>query len=167
MNASEDDRPEPPRVADEREMLSGWVDYYRATLLHKCAGLTGDQLVERSCPPSPMSLSGLARHMTEMEIAYAHRLADPETPLRYCTEESPDGDFEDASAGTALDDLAILVEHCARSRQIMADLSLDATYGRSRPYSVRWVYLYLIKEYARHLGHADLLRERVDGATGE
>lgn len=113
-------------------MLDGWLDYYRATLLHKCAGLTPEQLVARSCPPSPMSLVGLVRHLTEME-----------------------------------EDLKIFADHCARSREIMAGARLDQEFGRTRSYTLRWVYLYLIKEYARHLGHADLLRERVDGATGE
>jgi hypothetical protein len=148
-------------------MLEAWVDYYRATMLLKCAGLSGEQLVLRSCPPSPMSLIGLVRHMTEMERAYAHRLADRGVPLLYCTDESEDGDFEDVSPEAAADDLRILAEHQASSREIMAPLSLDDTFGRAEPYSVRWVYLYLIKEYARHLGHVDLLREGVDGATGE
>lgn len=148
-------------------MLAAWVDYYRATMLLKCAGLSGEQLVERSCPPSPMSLIGLVRHMTEMERAYAHRLADRGVQLLYCTDDSEDGDFEDVSPGAAADDLRILAEHQTRSREIMAPLDLDDTFGRAERYSARWVYLYLIKEYARHLGHADLLRERVDGATGE
>ena len=111
-----------------------------------------------------MSLIGLVRHMTEMERGYAHRLADRDTPLLYCTDASPDGDFEDVSAGAALDDLAILADHCERSRAILAGLALDDDrWG----YSVRWIYHYLIKEYARHIGHADLLRESVDGETGE
>lgn len=148
-------------------MLAAWLDYYRATMLHKCAGLTGDQLAVRSCPPSPMSLIGLVRHLTEMELAYGHRLADRDTPLLYCTDASPDGDFEEVSAGAAQDDLEIFAAHCARSREIMDGHRLTDTFGRSQPYTLRWVYLYLIKEYARHLGHADLLRERVDGAVGE
>jgi hypothetical protein len=167
MTAPEVPRTEPPRLGDERAMLDAWVDYYRATLLHKCAGLSGEQLAERSCPPSPMSLIGLVRHMVEMERAYAHRLAEPKLPLYYCTDDNPEGDFESASAADAMADLARYTDHCARSREIMSGLPLDSTFGRVEPYTVRWVYLYLIKEYARHLGHADLLRERVDGATGE
>jgi hypothetical protein len=161
------ERVDPPRIADERSMLESWLDYWRASLLHKCAGLTDEQLTERSCPPSPMSLIGLVRHMVEMERGYAHRLADRETPLLYCTDASPEGDFEDVSAGAVQDDLATFREHCDRSRKILAGLSLDDLFGRDERYSVRWVHHYLIKEYARHLGHADLLRERVDGAVGE
>ena len=148
-------------------MLGAWLDYYRATLLHKCAGLTPQQLVERSCPPSPMSLIGLVRHLTEMERAYAHRLADPRTPLYYCTDENPEADFEDISPAAVEANLAAYVKHCGESRTIMAGFGLDDRFGQTSPYTLRWVYLYLIKEYARHCGHADLLRERVDGATGE
>ncbi len=167
MVAPEVNRIDHPRVGDEREMLEAWLDYYRASLLHKCAGLSPEQLAERSCPPSPMSLAGLVRHMTEMERVYAHRLAEPGLPLYYCTERSPDGDFDDVSADGAPDDLATYVAHCVRSRDIMSALPLDSEFGTDHPYTLRWVYLYLIKEYARHLGHADLLRERVDGVIGE
>jgi Protein of unknown function (DUF664) len=161
-------RREPPRsLPDERALLEAWLDYYRATLLDKCAGLSDEQLVERSCPPSPMSLIGIVRHMTEMERGYAHRLADLDTPLLYCTDDSPEGDFEDISPVDVRADLDTFTEHCARSREIMAGHSLDDTFGRTEPYTLRWVYLYLHKEYARHLGHVDLLRERIDGATGE
>jgi hypothetical protein len=159
---------EPPRsMADERALLEAWLEYYRAALLRKCEGLSPEQLVERSCPPSPMSLIGLVRHMTEMERGYAHRLADPETPLLYCTDDSPEGDFEDTSPVDVQADLDTFTEHCARSREIMAGHALDDAFGRRERYTLRWVYLYLHKEYARHLGHVDLLRERIDGATGE
>lgn len=155
-----DKRIEPARgVGDERELLDAWLGYYRTTALHKCAGLSAEQLVSLPCPPSPLSLIGLVRHLTEMERMYAHRLADPATPLLYCTEDSPDGDFEDIDPTDIEADLETFTEHCARSLEITADLPLDGT--------LRWNYLYLIKEYARHLGHADLLRERIDGATGE
>jgi hypothetical protein len=152
-------RTEPPRGADERTLLDGWLDCYRLAAVRKCAGLTYDQLAARSCPPSTMSLAGLVRHLTEMERAYAQRLARPDLPLRYVTDESPDGDFEDATAEQVQADLVTFTEHWDRSREVMAALPLDDR--------LRWHYLYLIKEYARHLGHADLLRERIDGATGE
>jgi Protein of unknown function (DUF664) len=168
MNAAEIARTEPPRVGDERTMLDSWLDYYRATLLRKCAGLPAERLVERPCPPSTLSMMGLVRHMTEMERVFMHRLAEPDLPLHYCTEASPDGDFDDATPAGVESDLRTLTDHMVRSREIVAALSLDDTReGRREPYTVRFAYLYLIKEYARHLGHADLLRERLDGATGE
>src|SRR5262249_74510 len=122
--------------------------------------------VIRSCSPSPMSLAGLVRHLTEMERAYAHRLADPGVSLLYCTDDDPDGDFESATATHALADLETLQDHWTRSREIMATHQPDEAFGKSG-YPLRWVYHYLIKEYARHLGHADLIREPLDGVTGE
>ncbi len=150
---------EPPRGAEERDLLDGWLDHYRLGMMRKVSGLGAEQLVQRSCPPSAMSLAGLVRHLTEMERVYAQRLADPGLALRYVTDASPDGDFDDVTAQGVQADLVSLTEHWERSREVMAARPLDAT--------LRWHYLYLIKEYARHLGHADLLRERIDGATGE
>jgi hypothetical protein len=167
MTAPQIDRVEPGRVGDERGMLEAWLDYYRASLLFKCTGLTAEQLIVRSCEPSPLSLAGLIRHMTEMERAYAHRLADRATPLLYCTDDDPDGDIESVTAEQAMADMQVLIDHAARSREIMAGHQLDDTFGTTWTYSLRWSYHYLIKEYARHLGHADLLRERIDGVTGE
>jgi hypothetical protein len=157
----------PAGLSDERELLNGWLDYYRATLLAKCDGLSGEQLITRSCKPSPMSLLGLARHMTEMERVYGHRLADWNITWLYCTDENEAGDFEAATAAAATADLETFRQHCARTREIMAEHQLDDTFGQTNSYTLRWFCHYLIKEYARHLGHADLLRERIDGATGE
>jgi hypothetical protein len=159
MTLPETARSFPPSEADEQALLDGWLDYYRATLLHKCAGLSPQRLVARSCPPSTMSLIGLVRHLAEMERVYVHRLAEADLPLQYVTEESPDADFDDVEPDAAEADLRIFTDHCARSREVTGARSLDRT--------LRWTYLYLIKEYGRHLGHADLLRERIDGATGE
>jgi len=159
MTVPEATRSTPPSTADERALLDGWLDYYRATILHKCAGLRPQQLVQRSCGPSTMSLIGLVRHLTEMERVYVHRLSQPGLPLHYVTDDSPDADFDDIAPDAVEADLRIFGEHCTRSREVMAALPLD--------HGLRWTYLYLIKEYSRHLGHADLLRERTDGATGE
>jgi hypothetical protein len=157
----------PDGSAGERELLDGWLQYYRATLLAKCAGLTGEQLVTRSCEPSPMSLIGLVRHLTEMERVYGHKLADWNVSWLYCTDDDEEGDFESATAHGAAADLDTFRAHCARTTQIMAGHGLDDTFGPRKSHTLRWFCLYLIKEYARHLGHADLLRERVDGAAGE
>jgi Protein of unknown function (DUF664) len=161
------ERTMPTGLLDERCLLDGWLDYYRATLLAKCEGLSGEQLIARSCEPSPMSLLGLVRHMTEMERVYGHRLGDWNISLLYCTDENEEGDFDAVTAAGAATDLDTFREHCARTRQIMASHHLSDTFGKTNAYTLRWFYHYLIKEYARHLGHADLLRERIDGATGE
>ena len=105
--------------------------------------------------------------MTEMERVYGHRLADWGIGWLYCTEENENGDFEAATAAEACADLETFREHCARTREVMAARELGDTFGATNSYTLRWFYQYLIKEYARHLGHADLLRERIDGATGE
>jgi uncharacterized protein DUF664 len=157
----------PSGLSDERGLLDGWLDYYRASLLAKCDGLSGEQLVTRSCEPSPMSLLGLVRHMTEMERVYGHRLADWNITWLYCTDVNEAGDFEAAAAAAAAADLKTFRQHCARTREIMAAHQLGDTFGTTNSYTLRWFYHYLIKEYARHLGHADLLRERIDGAIGE
>ena len=161
------ERAMPDGLCDERELLNGWLEYYRATLLAKCDGLSGEQLVMRSCEPSRMSLLGLVRHMTEMERVYGHRLADWSIGFLYCTDENEDGDFEAATAAEAAADLETFREHCARTREVMAACQLDDTFGTTNSHTLRWLCQYLIKEYARHLGHADLLREGIDGAVGE
>jgi uncharacterized damage-inducible protein DinB len=161
------EREMPAGLLDERSLLDGWLDYYRATLLEKCAGLSGEQLVIRSCEPSKMTLLGLVRHMTEMERVYGHRLGDWKIGFLYCTAEDEEADFDAVRAVDAAADLETLRQHCARTRQIMASHQLDETFGKTNSYTLRWFYQYLIKEYARHLGHADLLRERIDGAVGE
>jgi len=161
------ERAMPDGLSDERGLLDGWLEYYRATLLAKCDGLSGEQLVMRSCEPSRMSLLGLVRHMTEMERVYGHRLADWSISFLYCTDENEDGDFEGATAAEAAADLETFREHCARTREVMTAYQLGDTFGATNSHTLRWFCLYLIKEYARHLGHADLLREGIDGAVGE
>ena len=139
--------------------FDGWFDHYRLGVLRKVAGLTPQHLVQQSCPPSTMSLIGLVRHLTEMERAYVWRLAEPRLPLRYVTQANEDADFSDVAPQDVQANLVTFTEHWERSRVVMAGRALDDV--------LRWHYLYLTKEYARHLGHADLLRERIDGATGE
>jgi hypothetical protein len=106
----------PEGLDDERSLLDGWLDYYRATLLVKCEGLTGEQLVKRPCEPSPMSLIGLVRHMTEMERVYGHRIADWEISWLYCTDENEEGEIEAATAAGADADLETFRAHSARTR---------------------------------------------------
>jgi len=162
------EREDPPLVGDERAMLEGWLDFHRATLLHKCEGLTGAQLAQRSVPPSGMSLQGLVRHLTLVERAWFRRPfgadEDPE-PLPWGQ------DFQRTDPACAEDDLVAYRIEVERCRQVTGPLDLDSIGlgrrgGREVSVSLRWVYLHMIEEYARHNGHADLLRERVDGVTG-
>ncbi|HLU60675.1 MAG TPA: DinB family protein [Pseudonocardia sp.] len=166
-----DDRPRPPGAADERTMLAGWLDFHRATLEMKCAGLTPEQLVTRSAPPSTLSLLGLVRHMADVERAwFRRRLAGEDAPPLYYSDANPDGEFDDVDPAGVDDDLAAWRAECARAREIAASLpslEVPVTDREGRQLSARWVLVHMVEEYARHNGHADLLRERIDGAVGE
>ena len=129
-------------------MLQAFLDWHRATLLYKCQGLTGEQLAERAVPPSDLSLLGLVRHMTRVERTwFRQRFAD----------EPVEDAYERKAVFTATDP----------ARAAAANAPLDATFTHNgETMSLRLIYLHMIEEYARHIGHADLLRERVDGTTG-
>jgi len=163
-------RIDPPKVADEREMLVSWLDFHRETLALKCAGLTDAQLRVRSTPPSTLSLLGLVRHMAEVERGWFRRtLAGEDVAPIYYSDDSPDGDFHDLYSATPEETFATWRQECelAREATIRAS-SLDVTGLRHEvPHSLRWILVHMIEEYARHNGHADILRERLDGATGE
>jgi hypothetical protein len=165
------ERIEPPLVAQEREMLDAWLDYHRATLAMKCEGLTDDQLRAQAVPPSSLSLIGLVRHMGEVERGWFRRaLGNDRTPPRYYSDENPDGDFDDVADADVTDAFSYWRGECAHARECVAAApSLDVT-GAGRQgerFSLRWIMLHMIEEYARHNGHADLLRERIDGTVGD
>jgi uncharacterized protein DUF664 len=172
------DRVHPPFRDGERAAVEAWLEFHRATLLTKCAGLTPEQLGTRSVPPSALSLRGLLRHMTEVEAGWFRQvLGGQEVTWAYCSDDDPDGDFD--GVGRPGDDpvtavpreLAAFTAECQRSRALAAGHgSLDdvgAGPRRGEQVSLRWIYLHMIEEYARHNGHADLLRERIDGVTGD
>jgi hypothetical protein len=166
-----DNRTDPAPVADERTTLAGFLDYHRDTLVLKCEGLTDEQLRLRAVPPSGMSLLGLVRHLTEVERSwFGRRIAggDP-APLYYSEPDNPDGDFDDLDSPDVATVFAVWRTACAESREIVASVSLDSTAKRRDgiDVTVRWILLHMLEEYARHNGHADFLRERIDGATGE
>ncbi|MFF9321823.1 DinB family protein [Streptomyces sp. NPDC014735] len=155
-------------VAGEREMLTGYLAWYRGTLLHKCAGLTGEQLARETVEPSNLTLLGLIRHMAKVErVWFRQRFAGQTLDPMYDPGKGKDADFEDLDPARACDDYDRLVEECRLAEAIVADASLDDTFTHAGElYSLRMVHLHMIGEYARHIGHADLLRERIDGATG-
>jgi uncharacterized damage-inducible protein DinB len=165
------ERIDPPLVAQEREMLDAWLDFHRATLAVKCEGLTDDQLRARAVPPSSLSLLGLVRHMGEVERSWFRRvLGGEQAPPRYYSDENPDGDFDDVAGAGVAEAFGYWRDECAHARErVAAAPSLDVTgTGRSGDrYSLRWIMVHMIEEYARHNGHADLLRERIDGAVGD
>jgi uncharacterized damage-inducible protein DinB len=152
-------------------MLDGWLDYHRQTLLTKCAGLTEEQLRLRAVEPSNLSLLGLVRHMAEVERSwFRKRFAGEHVGPIFCSDTNPDGDFDDVDTADAEADLAMLRREIELSRTAARGRSLDDQFYNPRGHvemDLRWVYVHMIEEYARHNGHADLLRERIDGATGD
>ncbi len=160
------ERTQGPLTGPERPMLQAFLDWHRATLLYKCAGLTGEQLAGHAVPPSRLSLLGLIRHMTEVERTwfrqrFAGELVD--SPFADRT-----ADFEQVDPARAAADYARLTEEFKLADAAVVNASLDDTFTHNDELmSLRLIYLHMIEEYARHLGHADLLREQIDGATGE
>lgn len=170
MESSE--REQTSRIAGERETLTGFLQFQRDTLAWKCSGLSDTQLRLQAVSPSKLSLLGLVRHMTDVERGwFARTLGGVEAPALYWgAERSEDVDFdvEDADVDEAF---RLWHEECARSREIVGGCESLDTVSERRPgedgYSARWILTHMIEEYARHNGHADLLRERIDGRTGE
>ncbi|MGC0416141.1 DinB family protein [Embleya sp. AB8] len=165
------ERPIPPLNADERTTLESWLDFHRATLAMKCAGLDDEQAAVASVLPSGLTLTGLVQHMAEVERNWFRRvLAGEQVPPIYGTQtdpRGPDGGFELAEGATLRDALTTWHAEIARARTYCDGHALTDT-GRlmEQDVSLRWIYVHMIEEYARHNGHADLLRERIDGSTG-
>jgi uncharacterized damage-inducible protein DinB len=166
-----DDRVGPPLRGDERETLRAFLDYHRATLAMKCEGLSDEQLRERSSPPSTLSLLGLVRHMAEVERTWFRRVMNAEQVGMVWSEQ--ENDFQrayDATGSTRAEAFTAWAAEVETSRRVEREAaSLDVTAHQARwgeDVSLRLVMVHMIQEYARHNGHADLLREAVDGTVG-
>ncbi|WP_373299828.1 DinB family protein [Streptomyces xantholiticus] len=167
-----DERPEPSTTAAERDMLEGFLDYHRETLLMKCAGLDDEQLRRAVLAPSELTLMGLIRHLAEVERYWFREVMEgQELPDLYSTERDRDGDFHVTDGDTWAQAHETWLAEVAEARKISAGHGLDdVSVSRSRHaegFSLRWILTHMIEEYARHNGHADLLREHIDGVTGE
>lgn len=168
----EDTRTDGPMTGGERAVLDYWLDQYRDTALLKIAGLDAEQLTRRAVLPSSMSLIGVIRHLTEVE-AYWLRvvlLDEQNVPDYYCTPVSRDGDFDDIDPATAVADVEAFQSELAITRTnatAWTDLAVPV-HGlrKGKQVNLRWILTHLVEEYARHLGHMDLLREAIDGRTG-
>ncbi|MFF7993470.1 DinB family protein [Kitasatospora xanthocidica] len=165
-----DERPVPPLTGGEREMLRGFLDYHRATLAMKCEGLSDEQLRQRSSPPSTLTLLGLVRHMADVERTWFRRVINAESvPLVWSAEGDYQVAYDDADS-TRAEAFAAWQAEVEHSRRIeLAAETLDVTGYQARwdaDVSLRLVMLHLIHEYARHNGHADFLREAIDGVVG-
>ena len=165
------ERPLPALNADERTTLEGWLDFHRATLAIKGEGLDDAQAAVASVPPSGFTLTGLVQHLAEVERNWFRRvLAGEQARPIYDPQadpHGPDGGFDVAEGATLRSALVTWHAEVARARENCADRVLTDT-GRfmEQDVSLRWIYVHMIEEYARHNGHADLVRERIDGTTG-
>ena len=162
-------RTEPPYVlATERAMLEAWLEFHRTTLLLKCEGLVDHDRKAQPVPTSILSLHGLVRHMAEVERSWFRRvlLREPDAP-RIWPALAKEGDFGSLEDADWEADLAAWQAECDCSRTAAADHQLEDTgLRRGVPCSLHWIYVHMIEEYARHNGHADLIREVVDGSVG-
>jgi uncharacterized damage-inducible protein DinB len=166
-------RDHPPVDADERTTLTAFLDFLRATLAVKCDGLTDDQLRERAVPPSDLSLLGIVRHMAEVERNWFRPvLGGQEMATIFAPDMDWEAAFRDVATASVPEAFRAWQEECGHARALVAAAPTLDTGGHRGPtsqhwFSVRWVLTHMIEEYARHNGHADLLRERLDGSTGE
>ncbi len=164
------ERPSPPLRGDERETLRAFLDFHRATLAMKCDGLSDDDLRRRSMPPSTLTLLSLVRHMAEVERTWFRKVINGEDiPLVW----SDDNDYQvayEASNSTRSEAFEAWQNEVEHARRIEREAeSLDVTGYQPRweeHVSLRLVMHHLCHEYARHNGHADFLREGIDGVTG-
>ncbi|MGP4020589.1 DinB family protein [Saccharopolyspora sp. 5N708] len=177
-DVDEQGRPEPPIAGDETSTLLGFLDYHRATLAWKCAGLDSAAM-RATVAASPMTLGGMLKHLAYVEHAWiswrlhGHDLASPWDEVDWAAD--PDWDWHSAAEDSPEQLLALWQDTVTRSRSLVAEALNDGGLERvmrrawpdGRRPSLRWILCHLIEEYARHNGHADLLRESVDGLTGE
>jgi uncharacterized damage-inducible protein DinB len=159
-------------LGDERATLVEYLRCQRLTLQIKCEGLDAEQLARRSVEPSTMSLLGLLRHMAEVERTwFRRRFAGQDVPKRYQTDDEPDGDFDGAVADQTVVDEAWAAwrDEIAFAEQFVRDTDLGfvAHTSDGTAISLRELLVHMVEEYARHNGHADLLRERIDGRLGQ
>jgi uncharacterized damage-inducible protein DinB len=162
-------RSEPPFLLDERSMLDAWLEFHRTTLLLKCEGLDDASRKARPVATSILSLHGLVRHMAEVERNWFRRalLREAEAPSIWYDDDIEDSELYPLDDADWEADVAAWQAECDASRASAAAHQLDDTgFRHGQDCSLRWIYVHMIEEYARHNGHADLIRELVDGAVG-
>jgi uncharacterized damage-inducible protein DinB len=173
IDVDRDPRADPPMQAGERETLIGFLNWQRHTFELKCAGLDAADLARRAVEPSTLSLLGLLRHMADVERGwFRRRMAGQDAPPHYYSKDNPDGDFDGAVADPEVVAEAwdVWRSEIAFANQLIAEaanLDVSGTEPTRGPVSLRWVLNHMVEEYARHNGHADLLRQRIDGAVGQ
>jgi uncharacterized damage-inducible protein DinB len=173
VDPQDDPRDTGAELLDERSVLIDYLRAYRLTLEMKCAGLDAGQLARRSVPPSTMSLLGLIRHMADVERGWFRQtMAGQDVPWLFRTAEDRDAAWNGAVPDRAVVEQAWQAWHeevafAERFTAEAGDLGIRGTKRAGGTISLREVLVHMIEEYARHCGHADLLRERIDGRTGQ
>jgi uncharacterized damage-inducible protein DinB len=170
-------RTDPPESGSELDQLSAFLDFHRETVLLKCEGLTAEQLGRAAVPTSSLTLGGLLHHLALVEVSWfrVRFLGEEHVPPWDTVDWDADPDWEFRTATElAPDEVRRRYEEaCARSREVVAQaanldqLSVGTSRRTGRHWDLRWVLLHMIEETARHAGHADLLREAIDGSVGE
>ena len=163
-----DDCPEPPYLGDETGTLAGFLDFHRATLLWKLEGLD-DERLRRPMVPSGTSLLGMVKHLAYVERWWFQQVWAGREATYPFTDEDPDADWRVEPSETTADILALYRGECDASREIVAAASSldEVAHHPRRELSRRWILVHMIEETARHNGQADILREQLDGTTGE
>ena len=170
----EDARTEAPLIGDERTLLTGFLEFQRQTLAWKCAGLTPQQLATRAVPTSDLTLLGMVRHLAAVETGWLVGFGGLSYDIWPDVVRERDEQFQ-VDPGTVTERDVESAWATWRSvadavREVVGNVALDTAeqpWGRDDEFSLRWILLHLVEEYARHNGHADLIREAIDGATGE
>jgi uncharacterized damage-inducible protein DinB len=166
-------RTDPPIRVDERATVAAFLRWQRDTLELKCSGLDAADLARRAVDPSSLSLLGLVRHMADVERGWFRRvMAGQDAPPHFSSPSDPDGDFDGAAPEPELvaEAWEVWREEVAFAERLVADapdLDVTGNHPWRGEVSLRWVLLHMVEEYARHNGHADLLRQRIDGAVGQ
>jgi len=158
-----------PTTGTEQDLLVGFLEFYRSVFARKAEGIDDEAARTATCPPSILTITGLVRHMCEVERGRFRRgIGHESVPPIYYSDEDPDGDLHVGPDDTIADALATWWGEVDRARAILGDADLETVIERGdEEISVRWIVLHMIEEYARHCGHLDLLREAIDGQTGD
>ncbi|KPN19364.1 MULTISPECIES: DinB family protein [Arthrobacter] len=163
-----DNRIDPPDAAGERETLNGFLDYLRASAVYKAQGLS-DADAARRVLPSLTTVSGLLRHLADVERSWFRERMDGQdgVPSRW-SDEDPDGEFRVSESDSLAGIIADYEAACAESREVAARYALDdVARAETCPHNLRWILVHMVEETGRHCGHLDVVRELLDGVTGE
>jgi hypothetical protein len=161
-------RTRPTEVGGERETMAGLLDFLRATVVNKVAGLTDDQAFTTQVPPSTLTPAGVVKHLTGVERFWFSIDFAGADLLWPWTDDDPHGNFPPAPGDTLAGIVSAYLAECDRSRRAIADAPLDdLARGKDMHFNLRYALAHMIEETARHCGHLDLLRERIDGQRGE